>query len=84
MEDSLINYYPAEIRRQEEKLSGLQEDLTHLQNQLKNDAEHFAGMTVDGVNYAEKAEVGEAIILACKNEKEDIAVRNYTDYITSC
>jgi len=69
LEDSLIKYYPAEIRRQEEKLSGLQEDLTHLQNQLKNDKEHFAGMTVDGVSYTEKAEAGEAILSACRNMK---------------
>lgn len=69
LEDSLIKYYPVEIRRQEEKLSGLQEDLAHFQNQLKNDREYFAGMTVDGVSYAEKAEAGEAILSACRNMK---------------
>lgn len=69
LEDSLIKYYPAEICRQEEKISGLQADFEYLQNQPKSDKDHFAGMTVDGVDYTEKADAGEAIIKACKNMK---------------
>lgn len=69
LEDSLIKYYPAEIKRQEERISGLREDFEYLKTQPKTEKENFAGMTVDGVDYTEKAEAGEAIIKACKNMK---------------
>lgn len=69
LEDRIMKYYPAEMRKQEEKIAGLEEDLALLQSQPQNGNEHFAGMTVDGVHYTEKADAGEAVIKACKNMK---------------
>ena len=67
LEDKILKYYPAEIKRFEESIKGLEEDILFLSKQPKNSKESFVGMKIGEVLHAEKQTAGEAILLACQN-----------------
>jgi len=67
LEDKILKYYPAEIKRFEESIKGLEEDILFLSKQPKNSKESFVGMKIGEVLHAEKQAAGEAILLACQN-----------------
>ena len=67
LEDKILKYYPAEIKRFEESIKGLEEDILFLSKQPKNSKESFVGMKIGEMLHAEKQSAGEAILLACQN-----------------
>ena len=64
MEDKVIKFYPNEIKRIENRISGIEEDISYLKENTTS--QDFQGMTINGVNYTEKAEAGQQIIDNCK------------------
>ena len=68
LEDKLIQFYPKAVRREEELIKDLEADLEHFKVHAPTDKEHFS-MTVKGVVYTEKKEVGQAILSAFEDLK---------------
>ena len=64
LEDKVIKYYPNEIKRLENRISGIEKDIAFLKENTIS--EEFQGMMIDGINYIEKAEAGQMIIDKCK------------------
>lgn len=66
LEDKIIKFYPKEITLQTEKIKGLKADLGTQKAHPKEVDDKFVGMTINGVECADKAEAGKAIIEFCK------------------
>lgn len=73
LEDRLLKQYPKQIKSLEERIAGYEKDLAlYERHSAPEPAESgtaeskFAGMTVKGAAYAEKAKAGTAILEACK------------------
>lgn len=75
LEDKVLQQFPKEIKFMEERIAGLEKDLVLYERQSTappladtDSAEEtrFAGMTVKGIAYTEKAHAGTAILEACK------------------
>jgi len=67
LEDKILKFYPAEMKRYEEAIKGLKEDIEFIGKQPKSTKDFFAGMKVGDESYLEKQAAGEAILLACDN-----------------
>jgi hypothetical protein len=61
----LIHDFPKQIKTAEERITGYERDLALYEQRGGGGDEKFAGMTVKGIHYAEKAEAGIAILEAC-------------------
>ncbi|WP_368294549.1 DEAD/DEAH box helicase family protein [Dehalobacter sp. TBBPA1] len=73
LEDRLLKQYPQQIKLTEERIAGYEKDIAlYEQHRITvtdgggADEAKFAGMTIKGIRYAEKAEAGTAILEACK------------------
>ena len=66
LEDKALHFYPQEIMRLKERISGYTADLTCAEEHAKPDDGSFPGMEIGGTAYREKAEAGQAILAACK------------------
>lgn len=73
LEDRLFKYYPQQIKATEERIAGYEKDIAlYEQHSIlepagdKAEDSKFAGMTVNGITYTEKAKAGAAILEACK------------------
>ncbi len=65
LEDQLLKYFPREMEQQQSNIEGFQKDVeTVAAHQHPKDG--FAGMTVAGKTYMEKADAGEAVLAVCK------------------
>ena len=65
LEDKLMKYFPAEIEKTQGFIKGFQSDIrTVAAHPLPE--EEFCGMEVNGTQFTEKAEAGEAILVVCK------------------
>ena len=65
LEDSLLKYYPAQIRECEEAISGLESDLDTLAGNPEPE-DGFAGMVIHGKTYSSAKKAGTAILEACQ------------------
>ncbi|AHF09017.1 N-6 DNA methylase [Dehalobacter restrictus] len=76
LEDRMFKHYPQQIRFTEERIGGYEKDIALYKrhrisaisapDEGSADDAKFAGMTIKGARYAEKAEAGTAILEACK------------------
>ena len=66
LEDKIIKFYPQEIARRSDVIAGLKSDMERVAEHPKPSDETFVGMTVKGAFYSEKADVGNAILEACR------------------
>ena len=73
LEDRLLKHFPRQIKSAEERIAGYEKDIALYQRHSAletagGNAEEskFAGMTVKGISYTEKAKAGAAILEACK------------------
>lgn len=65
LEDKVIKYYPQEIKRLTEKISGAEKDIALVNQNPKSD-DNFPAMTIDGTAFREKEQAGKALIERCK------------------
>lgn len=75
LEDKILKYYPAEIKRHEERIKGLKEDIEFICKQSEIPKDNFAGMKIGDKLHTEKKDAGEAIFLACKNMRSPEPIR---------
>ena len=68
LEDKIIKFYPQEIALQTARIKGLKADLEIQKTHPKEIDGKFVGMTIQGAEYKDKAEVGKAIIEFCKTK----------------
>lgn len=81
LEDRLIQFFPQAIKRRQEQIKGLEEDIAHLQAHPQ-DKERFS-ITLSGKIYTERKAAGQAIIDTCtqmKNVSERINLGDYRGF----
>ena len=80
LEDQLLHYFPAEIRRTEATISGLENDI-QLATQHPIDTKSFV-ITVQGKNYTKKKQAEDAILSACQKlvSGKPIELGNYRGF----
>ena len=81
LEDRLIQFFPQAIKRRQEQIKGLEEDIAHLQAHPQ-DEDHFS-ISLAGELYTERKAAGQAIIEACtqmKNVSERIDLGEYRGF----
>lgn len=66
LEDKVIKFYPAEIKRYEAKIKGLEADIVTAKENPKTVNDEFTGIVIFGKEYLDKKEAGLALINACK------------------
>ena len=66
LEDKVIKFYPAEIKRYEAKIKGLEADIVTANEHPKTVNDEFAGIVIFGKEYFDKKKAGLALINACK------------------
>ena len=66
LEDKILKYYPQEISRLNERISGYTADIARREENTPAKKEDFPPMQIHGTVYTEKAEAGKALIEACK------------------
>ncbi len=65
LEDKVTKFYPQEIQKLTEKISGAEKDI-EVVNQNPKQEDTFNAMTLDGLGYYEKDKAGAALIERCK------------------
>ena len=66
LEDKILKYFPQEIKKLRERVTGYEKDIATLQENTPQDKEKFSPMEIMGITYTEKADAGKAIIGACQ------------------
>ena len=66
LEDKILKYFPQEIKKLRERVTGYEKDMATLQENTPQDKEKFSPMEIMGITYTEKADAGKAIIGACQ------------------
>ena len=66
LEDKVIKYYPNEIKRLENRIEDMKEDIKVFNNNNTPD-NSFEKMNIKGTNFTERKEAGEKIIEICKS-----------------
>ena len=81
MEDKVIKYYPNEIKRLEIRIDNIQEDIAHLNINIKG-GDDFQGMVIKGETILEKKDAGQKIIDICKamTNKDPIEIGEYRGF----
>lgn len=66
LEDQIAKYYPAEIKRLENRLEGFEKDIACVENNTVLSKDDFK-IIIGNTTYTEKSDAGKAIIEACKS-----------------
>ena len=69
LQDRIVKYFPAEIKRFEERIAGYEEDISYLKEQEQGHPEENFMMEIKGKSYTEKTDAGEALLSCCKEMK---------------
>lgn len=69
LQDRIVKYFPAEIKRFEERIAGYEEDISYLKEQEQGHPEENFMIEIKGTSYAEKTGAGEALLSCCKEMK---------------
>ena len=77
LEDSIVKYYPVEIKTTTDLISNIEKDIQIVNENTKIDNEEkFSPMTLSGKTYTKKEDAGKMLLEICKNkgskEPEDI------------
>ena len=81
LEDKVIKYYPNEIKRLENRIEDMKEDLEYFKSNNTED-NSFEKMTIRGEDFIERKEAGEKIIEICKSmtNPEPIEIGEYKGF----
>lgn len=80
LEDSIVKYYPIEIKKNEDLIKNIQKDIEVVKtNTITNEEDKFSPMVLKGKQYKEKEEAGKMILEICqnKNNKEAEEIGTY-------
>ena len=67
LEDRVLKYYPQTIKEYEERIAGYENDVALAEQHKPQGEDKFCPMTLKGVTYTEKADVGEMLLAICKD-----------------
>lgn len=71
LEDSIVKYYPVEIKKNEDLIKNIQKDIEVVKaNTITNEEDKFSPMILNGKQYNEKEEAGKMILEICKNKSD--------------
>jgi len=78
LQDRIIKYYPSEIKRLEERITGLQKDIAYTQPLT----DKFSGMIINNVNITDKEQAGKKIIELCQNitNTDPVSIGEYRNF----
>ena len=62
LKNRIIKYYPEEITRLQNIINSIEEDVHHLEENTKPNADGFSPMVLNGVTYTEKSEAGKTLL----------------------
>ena len=81
MEDKVLKHYPNEIKRLDNRIKNMEEDILYLKNNTQV-VEGFNPMIIKGITYTEKAEAGKKILEECKkmNSPDPILLGKYKGF----
>ena len=82
LQDRIVKYFPAEIKRHEERIAGYEEDISYLKEQDQGHLEENFMMEIKGKSYTEKTDAGEALLSCCKEMKspEPVVIGSYRGF----
>ena len=82
LQDRIVKYFPAEIKRHEERIAGYEEDISYLKEQEQGYPEENFMMEIKGKSYTEKTDAGEALLSCCKEMKspEPVKIGSYRGF----
>ena len=82
LEDKILKYYPQEISRLNERISGYTADIAQRGENTPAKKEDFPPMQIHGTVYTEKAEAGKALIEACKQltNSDPVSIGSYRGF----
>ena len=82
LQDRIVKYFPAEIKRFEERIAGYEEDISYLKEQDQGHPEENFMMEIKGKSYIEKIDAGEALLSCCKEMKspEPVKIGSYRGF----
>ena len=82
LEDKILKYYPQEISRLNERISGYTADIARREGNTPAKKEDFPPMQIHGTVYTEKAEAGKALIEACKQltNSDPVSIGSYRGF----
>ena len=82
LEDKILKYYPQEISRLNERISGYTADIARREENTPAKKEDFPPMQIHGTVYTEKAEAGKALIEACKQltNSDPVSIGSYRGF----
>ena len=82
LEDKVLKYYPQEIKRLNERISGYTADIARREENTPAKKEDFPPMQIHGTVYTEKAEAGKALIEACKQltNLDSVSIGSYRGF----
>ena len=66
LEDRILKYFPQTIKEYEERMVSYESDAALAEQHKPQGEEKFCPMTLKGVTYTEKADAGEMLLAACK------------------
>lgn len=69
MENKVARYFPKEIQKQEQCITGYEADMAQVQAHTPSERSIFPPMQINGRTYQEKKEAGQALLEACKAMK---------------
>ena len=81
MEDKVIKFYPSEIKKLENKVENIKEDIALLK--VNSNADNsFEKVIIDGKTYTERKDAGEKIIEICKGKtnKDEVEIGEYKGF----
>lgn len=67
LEDKILKEFPQRIAALEQRIKGLETDISHLSSSTVPNEDGFCPMTIKGTLYAEKRNAGEKILSVCKS-----------------
>ena len=82
LQDRIVKYFPAEIKRFEERIEGYEEDISYLKEQEQGHPEENFIMEIKGKSYTEKTDAGEVLLSCCKEMKspEPVKIGSYRGF----
>lgn len=82
LQDRIVKYFPAEIKRYEERIAGYEEDISYLKEQDQGHQEKNFMMEIKGKSYTEKTNAGEVLLSCCKEMKspEPVKIGSYRGF----
>ncbi len=82
LEDKILKYYPQEISRLNERITGYSADIDRREEHTPSKKEDFPPMKIHGTIYTEKAEAGKALIEACKQlaNSDPVSIGSYRGF----